>query len=319
MDPAFLLDTLPRLGIKSTSYMVRNAKDNVFYFVRSTDSSHYVLKLAKDPKTNPLIEAEHDNLRTLHRTIAGHPSLQHTAPVPLLLGSFQGRAFLVTNWLLGRKRPPQHFGPSECNQAISWITALNTRTREDLPGDEAILVHFLSQYSNSPTSDPSLPDHLQAAFLRLAAAFRTQNLNMIPLAFSHNDLSPANILFAPARIYVVDWVSATPKGFLFLDLFNLLLYLINKPRNNYLSSLMHLYNGTDNEMLTYRRYISSYATRFQLSSPLLRWLIDLHLISKAYRLHHARRYHIVEQLMGCLNFTENADLHHAIFAVTNES
>jgi aminoglycoside phosphotransferase (APT) family kinase protein len=295
-------------GLEDATALIHNREGSLMLFVMKGGAPLYFIKVARDRQGNGLVEGEYENLSRLNARLAGCDRLKGSVPAPVLLDYYRGRAFLVSDWFPGRKSLLFSFDSNRCEDVIDWLTALHKTTGTEAVFDEGLLWEYISRYSNSQ-SGSSLPSELQSLSDDTVAAWGGLNLERVPLAFSHNDFSSANILFDDKEsICVVDWVSATERGFVFLDAFDLALYLLNKRLNDYPESLRRFFDGTGATEVELRRIVRKYIKAFDLSAGMLRWLLQVFFLSKACRFHRAGRPDRVRQLTECFRVSRDINV-----------
>lgn len=294
-------------GENNISAMVCNGKSSVMFYVIRGNSPLYFIKLIKDTEDNALIKAEHDNLSRLNKISASNRQLQESIPTPVLFGYYEEKAFVVTDLFQGRKDLLFNFNRKRCEQAIDWLVELHQETQKEVVFNENVLIQYINRFSNSAVVSSTLPEDFRLIFGGVMDRFGKLNMKTIPMSFTHNDFSSANVLFGKRGIFVVDWVSASEDGFLFLDAFDLILYIINKRLNNYLESLKLLFYGGSSEKDVLRAIIKKYINKFNLSEAIIRWLIQIFFLAKALKFHRTGYSERVRQLLECSHFIQNIE------------
>jgi len=304
----FFLQRLDLSGVDGITSMVHNRKENVMFFVMKGGIPSYLIKLARYPKRNALVVSEYENLLKLRHKVSNCERLNGSIPTPILLDYYRGNAFLVTDWFLGRKSLMFGFNARRCKEAIDWLIALHQGTRTNLLFGKDLLSQYVRRYSNLACDFP-LPSELDALLDETFDAFKGLNVNTVPVAFTHNDFSSANILFNNGRgLYVVDWASGQEEGFLFVDAFDLALYLVNKALNDYPESLRRLCESVGTKEKNLRCNIRRYISSTGLSREEVRWLLKIFFLSKACRFYHSGMVSRTRQLIECFQAVGNIDI-----------
>ena len=294
--------------VKPASVLVHNRRDSVMFFAMRDGAPLYLVRLARHPKDNGLVVAEYETLVKLKQRLAGGERLEGSIPAPVRLDYHVGRAFLVTDWFSGRKDLLFGFDRQRCADAVDWLVALHQETGAVSTFGRDLLTQYVGRYSNSPPDAP-LPGELRSLFDDTVDSFGALNTEAVPVAFTHNDFSAANILFGDrGRVSVVDWATATEKGFLFLDAFDIALYLVNNALNDYPRSLRRLAGGGGAKEGELRRMCGTYIRGFNLSQGMLHWLLKVFFLSKACRFHWAGRPERVRQLIECFRVSRDIDV-----------
>lgn len=311
MSSDFASTFLKGLGlpdVKVASVLVHNRRDSVMFFVMKEGAPLYLIRLARHQKDNGLVVAEYETLLKLKQRLAGCERLEGSIPAPVRLDYHEGRAVLVTDWFSGRKDLLFGFDRQRCADAVDWLVALHQETVTVSTFGRELLSQYVGRYSNSPPDAP-LPGELRSLFDETVDTFGELDTEAVPVAFTHNDFSAANILFGDrGRVFVVDWVTATEKGFLFLDAFDIALYLLNNALNDYPSSLRRLAGGGGAKEGEIRRICGTYIRGFNLSEGMLHWLLKVFFLSKACRFHRAGRSERVQQLIECFRVSRDIDV-----------
>ena len=207
------------------------SKGCVFVFAEPQTEPVCVVKIARTPHCNPILEHEYSALAQVRDCVSGH--LADTLPCPLHTGWLDGHFVALETFLPGRTMTAIISGSGAKSVApagrclrlgAQWLAALHrqsARTRPPLSGRNADgcavdLIEDLARNCTWSQRELSFLSRLQELGRGLGSA-------SVPLVFSHGDFEPGNLLLNGDQLIVTDWQFAEADGLPLLDLLNLVL------------------------------------------------------------------------------------------------
>lgn len=203
-----------------------------FVFINDEPAPRAVVKIARDPRENRLIDREHDALRYVHahapRTAAAR------APRALHRGDLGGYAFILQDAMNGSsaatlltERLCRNIGRAYdiITSAANWLAELQSEIagrQAPPPLSAADLTGLIADYTERyhPAGGTPEADLLKT----LADAIPGIAAQKYPMLYQHGDLSAINLVILGHDLAVIDWEDAAPAGLPFYDMFFLLTF-----------------------------------------------------------------------------------------------
>jgi thiamine kinase-like enzyme len=190
-----------------------------------------VVKVARTPHYNAVLEREYDAIDQVRRRAGEH--LSDTLPLPLHTTRLQGHFAALETFLPGRTMAAEFSGPRPMSQETAerclrlgaeWLAGFHRHAKTTPPPLSANAIQACMLQPVEELERTCKWDRAELGFLaRLKAAAEQLEGAPIPLIFGHGDFEPGNILLDGDRVIVTDWQFGRPDALPLLDLLNLLL------------------------------------------------------------------------------------------------